>query len=302
MQFPAHSTHSTLFTLFLLCLLTLNMARAEISVRDDSGATLKLPAPARRIVSLAPHITENLYAAGAGQYIVGVSEFSDYPLEAKHIAHVSNYAGFDLEAILAQRPDLVIVWEGGSAPAQLARLKALGLPLFVSQPRRIEDIPGNIERFGELAATRDSAAAAARAFRERHAQLRSRYAKRPTVRTFYQIWYQPLATVNGEQLISSVMQLCGAENIFSSLPLLAPTVTLEAVLAANPEAIVASGMDESRPEWLDMWRRWKDLTASARGNLFFIPPDLINRHTPRLLDGAQLLCNHMEAARGRRPR
>jgi len=296
MQFPALST------LFLLCLLMCNVAHAEISVRDDSGATLKLPAAARRIVSLAPHITENLYAAGAGQYIVGVSEFSDYPLEAKHIARVSNYAGFDLEAILAQRPDLVIVWEGGSTPAQLARLKALGLPLFVSQPRRIEDIPDNIERFGELAATRDSAAAAARAFRERHAQLRSRYAKRPVVRTFYQIWYQPLATVNGEQLISSVMQLCGAENIFSSLPLLAPTVTLEAVLAANPEAIVASGMDESRPEWLDMWRRWKDLTASARGNLFFIPPDLINRHTPRLLDGAQLLCNHMEAARGRRPR
>jgi iron complex transport system substrate-binding protein len=286
--------------LFLLSLLTHSVAQAEISVRDDSGATLKLSAPARRIVSLAPHITENLYAAGAGKYIVGVSEFSDYPPAAKHLAHVSNYAGFDLEAILAQRPDLVIVWEGGSTAAQLARLKALGLPLFVSQPRKIEDIPGNIERFGELAATGDIAMSAARAFRTRHAQLRDRYSKRPLVRTFYQIWHQPLATVNGEQLISSVMQLCGAENIFSNLPLLAPTVTLEAVLAANPEAIVASGMDESRPEWLDMWRRWKDLTANARGNLFFIPPDLINRHTPRVLDGAQMLCDHLENVRSRR--
>ncbi|MFA7282219.1 MAG: cobalamin-binding protein [Sterolibacterium sp.] len=286
--------------LFLLSLLTFSVARAEISVRDDTGTTLKLSAPARRIVSLAPHITENIYAAGAGKYLVGVSEFSNYPPEAKHIAHVSNYAGFDLEAILAQRPDLVIVWEGGSTAAQLARLKALGLPLFVSQPRRIDDIPGNIERFGELAATSDIATAAARDFRARHAQLRDRYSKRPVVRTFYQIWHQPLATVNGEQIISSVMQLCGAENIFAQLPLLAPTVTLEAVLAANPEAIVASGMDASRPEWLDMWRRWKDLTANARGNLFFIPPDLINRHTSRLLDGAQMLCTQMETARGRR--
>ena len=299
MQFPSPSIP---FILFLLSMLMFGAARAEISVRDDSGAMLKLAAPARRIVSLAPHITENLYTAGAGKYIVGVSEFSDYPPEAKHIAHVSNYAGFDLEAILARQPDLVIVWEGGSTEAQMARLKALGLPLFVSQPRRIDDIPSNIERFGELAATGDVATTAAHAFRTRLAQLRSRYANRPVVRTFYQIWHQPLATVNGEQLISSVMQLCGAKNIFANLPLLAPSVTLEAVLAANPEAIVASGMDESRPEWLDMWRRWKDLTANARGNLFFIPPDLINRHTSRVLDGAQMLCNHLETARSKRPR
>ena len=289
----------------ILSMLVAGLAQAEISaisVRDDTGQILKLAAPARRIISLAPHITENLYAAGAGGYIVGVSDYSDYPPEAKRLAHVGNYANLDLEAIIAKRPDLVIAWEGGSSVAHLAKLRALGLPLFISQPRKIEDIASNIERFGELAGTSASAAAAARAFRARHAELRSRYANRPPVRTFYQIWNQPLATVNGEQLISNVMQLCGAENIFASLPLLAPTVTLEAVLAANPEAIVASGMDESRPEWLDMWWRWKELTASARGNLFFIPPDIINRHTPRLLDGAQMLCAHMETARGKRPR
>ena len=286
----------------ILSLLVTGLAQAEISVRDDSGQYLKLATPARRIVSLAPHITENLYAAGAGSFIVGVSDYSDYPAEAKRLAHVGNYANLDLEAILAKRPDLVIAWEGGSSAAQLARLKALGLPLFISQPRTIEDIATNIERFGELAGTSILAAVSARTLRTRHAELRSRYANRPPVRTFYQIWNQPLATINGEQLISNVMQLCGAENIFAGLPLLAPTVTLEAVLAANPEAVVASGMDESRPEWLDMWWRWKELTASARGNLFFIPPDIINRHTPRLLDGAQLLCAHMETARGRRPR
>ncbi len=286
----------------ILSLLVTGLAQAEISVRDDSGQYLKLATPARRIVSLAPHITENLYAAGAGSFVVGVSDYSDYPAEAKRLAHVGNYANLDLEAILAKRPDLVIAWEGGSSAAQLARLKALGLPLFISQPRTIEDIATNLERFGELAGTSILAAVSARTFRFRHAELRSRYANRPPVRTFYQIWNQPLATINGEQLISNVMQLCGAENIFAGLPLLAPTVTLEAVLAANPEAVVASGMDESRPEWLDMWWRWKELTASARGNLFFIPPDIINRHTPRLLDGAQLLCAHMETARGRRPR
>ncbi|MFA6311855.1 MAG: cobalamin-binding protein [Sterolibacterium sp.] len=287
--------------LFLLALLVPWLAHAEILVRDDAGQSVRLAAPARRIVSLAPHITENLYVAGAGALIVGVSEYSDYPEQARKLPRVGNYASLDLEAIVAQKPDLVIAWESGNPASHLAKLKALGLPLFISQPKNLDDIASSIERFGELAGTAAVAREAARAFRTRQATLRSRYADRPPVRTFYQIWNQPLATVNGEQLISKVMRLCGAENIFAGLSQLAPVVTLEAVLAANPEAIVASGMDDARPEWLDMWTRWKDLHANARGNLFFVPPDLINRHTPRVLDGAQLLCQHMETARGRRP-
>ncbi|MCX7175892.1 MAG: cobalamin-binding protein [Proteobacteria bacterium] len=284
----------------LLTLLITGSAQAEIVVRDDAGQTLRLATQARRIVSLAPHVTENLYAAGAGGLIVGVSEYSDYPEQARKLPRVGNYASLDLEAIVAQKPDLVIAWESGNPASHLAKLKALGLPLFVSEPKNLDDIASSIERFGELAGTVAVAREAARVFRARQADLLSRYGGKSPVRTFYQIWNQPLATINGEQLISKVMRLCGAENIFAGLSQLAPVVTLEAVLAANPEAIVASGMDDARPEWLDMWVRWKDLRANARGNLFFVPPDIINRHTPRVLDGAQLLCRHMETARGRR--
>ncbi len=284
----------------LSLLLLMHGARAEIVVQDDLGQTLHLAAPARRIVSLAPHITENLYAAGAGDRIVGASDFSDYPPAAKQLPRLGSATSLDLESVAALRPDLVIAWESGNSAVQLAKLRALGLPLFVSQPRRIEDIAASIARFGELAGTEAVATAAARAFSARHVAIARRYAARPTVRTFYQIWNQPLLTVNGRQLISDVMRLCGAANVFAALPQLAPTVSVEAVLAANPEAIVASGMDEARPEWLDMWKRWPELTASARGNLFFIPPDLINRHTPRLLDAAQMFCEQMETARKRR--
>jgi iron complex transport system substrate-binding protein len=121
------------------------------------------------------------------------------------------------------------------------------------------------------------------------------------VRTFYEIWKQPLMTVGRQQIISDVIRLCGGDNVFGQLETMAPTVTVEAVIAANPEAIVASGMGEARPEWLDDWLRWTTITAVARGNLFFVPPDLIQRHTPRLLDGADLLCRHLETARSRRP-
>ncbi|MGB0128253.1 MAG: cobalamin-binding protein [Rhodocyclaceae bacterium] len=285
----------------ILAALASATAHAEIAVRDDTGQIVRLAAPARRIVSLAPHVTENLYAAGAGAYVVGAVEYSDYPAAAKKLPRVGGYSRLDLEAIAALKPDLVVGWESGNAPAHLARLRALGLPVFLSQPQRIDDVAASIERLGELAGTSAAANAAAKAFRVRQAELRARYATRPPVRTFYQIWVEPLMTVNGEHLISDVMRLCGGENVFASLGQLAPTVTVEAVLAADPEAIVASGMGEARPEWLDNWKRWPRLQATARGNLFFIPPELVQRHTTRILDGADRLCTHLETARSHRP-
>lgn len=275
-------------------------AAADIAVRDDVGETIRLGEPAKRIVSLAPHVTETLYAAGAGGRLVGAVDYSDHPEAARRLPRVGGYTRLDLEAIVALKPDLVIGWAGGNSPAQIARLKSLGLPVYLAQPSRIEDVAGSLERYGQLAGTADIARPAAAAFLGRLAALRERHAGRPRLRVFYQIWRQPLMTVGGGQVISDAIRLCGGENVFGELKPLAAQVTVEAVLAADPEAIVASGMGEARPEWLDDWRQWPRLTAVARGNLFFVPPDLIQRHTPRLVDGAERLCTHLETARGRR--
>jgi len=284
----------------LLGLLGAAPAPAPTRVPDDAGATVVLAAPARRIVSLAPHVTELLYAAGAGGYVVGAVDYSDYPEAAKRIPRVGGYTGLDLEAIVALRPDLIIAWQSGNPPSQVERLRALGLAVYVSEPRHIEDVATNIERLGRLAGTADAALRAARAFRRRHEALRRRYAARPAVTVFYQIWDRPLMTVNGKQLISDVIHLCGGRNVFADLPILAPTVDVEAVLAADPEAIVASGAGAARPEWFDAWRRWPQLRAVRRDNLFVVPPDVLQRHGPRILDGAEHLCADLETARRRR--
>ena len=274
---------------------------AGISVRDDTGATVSLAQPAQRIVTLSPHLAETVFAAGAGGQIVGTVDYSNYPEAARRIPRVGGYSRFDLEAVVALKPDLIIAWEGGNAPAHLQKLRRLGLPVYLSQINRLEDIASEIERIGALAGTRQSADTAARTFRQRLADLQARYAGRPVVRTFYEVWHQPLKTIGGQQFISSVIRLCGGENVFGTLTATAPDVTVEAVLAANPEAIIASGMGEARPEWLDDWQTRPSLLAVQRQNLFFIPPDLIQRHTPRLLDGAERLCQHLETARSRRP-
>jgi iron complex transport system substrate-binding protein len=275
-------------------------AQAEVTVVDDTGAQVRLPAAARRIVSLAPHVTELLFAAGAGARIIGTVDYSDYPPPAKRIARVGGYSQVDLETVVALKPDLVIAWESGNAPAAIAKLRALGVPVFVNQPDRIPDVARSIEQFGRLAGTSMVADPAAAEFRERYASLSTRYANRPKLRVFYEIWKEPLMTINGKQIISDAIRLCGGENVFADLPVLAPKVTVEAVLAANPDVIVASGMGEARPEWLDDWKRWPQLAAAAKGNLFFVPPELIQRHTPRVLDGAERLCKDLEEARGKR--
>lgn len=275
---------------------------AEVAVKDDTGTTVRLAQPARRIVTLAPHLVETLFVAGAGEKLVGTVEYSTYPEAAKTIPRVGGYSKLDLEAVTALKPDLIIAWLSGNSPAHIEKLRALGLPIYISQPNQIEDVAHEIERIGVLAGTSRTANAAATKYRERLAGLQKRYSNRPVVRTFYQIWRQPLVTIGGRQIISSVIRLCGGENVFEALETMAPTVSVEAVISARPEAIVVGGMGEVHPEWLDDWKRWTSIPAVARNNLFFVPPDLIQRHTPRLLEGTELLCQHLETARRRRPR
>ena len=266
---------------------------ASIEVQDDYGHRLALEAPARRIVSLSPHLTELLYAAGAGAFVVGALEYSDYPPEARRVPRVGSEATIDLEAVIALRPDLVVAWPNAGSVRAVNRLAELGLPVFRSEPRALDDIPRTLQRLGLLAGTADRASRAAAAFRSRARTLEARYSGRRSVRVFYEVWNRPLMTVNGAHVISKVIRLCGGENVFAHLPLIAPEIDREAVLAANPEAIVTGGAS------LDEWKRFTGLAAVAGGHLYTVPADLLQRHTPRLLEGAERLCELLERVRTR---
>ncbi len=282
-------------------LLVAGAAHAAVTVTDDLGERVVLAAPARRIVSLAPHVTELLFAAGAGARVVGAVEYSDYPPEARTLRRVGGYSRLDFEAILALKPDLAVGWASGNGPDALHQLKRLGVPVFASQPGALPELGGTIEKLGALAGTPEAAARAAARYRDRLAALRARYAGRAEVSVFYEIWDRPLQTVNDTHLISDVIRLCGGRNVFGELRALAPTINEEDVVRADPEAIVASGPGDARPDWLDDWKRWPRLTAVARGNFYVVPPELIQRATPRVLDGAERLCAALEEARRKRP-
>lgn len=283
--------------LFLFILLAAGSARAApVQVTDEVGNLVHLAEPARRIVSLAPSVTELVYAAGAGSRLVAVSAYSDWPGAAARLPQVGDAFRIDLERIVSLKPDLVIGWASGTSPGERAALRRLGFPLVLLAPRKLEDIARALRLIGKLAGTGPAADRAARAFLHQRDRLRAAYAGRRPVRVFYELSEAPLYTVGGAQIISQVIRLCGGRNIFSGLGKLAPVVTRAAVLARKPQAILVSRYPGAG-EALRAWERWQWLPAVRHRNLFLVPGGILGRATPRLLTGALAVCRDLEHAR-----
>lgn len=285
----------------MLMLVTLGASQTgfAIEVRDDEGSLVQLDESAQRIISLAPSLTELLYAAGAGDKLVGVVEYSDYPVAAQALPIIGRHDLLDMEKILQLRPDLIIAWQSGNPRASVNRLRELGLTVYIAEPKRLESITSHLRRLAILAGTERIATQVIDGFEAELANLSNNYSTRTSVRTFYQVWDRPLISAGGNELINDIIQLCGGVNIFADIELLAPKVSIESVLIRDPQAIVASGMDIERPEWLDEWLKWEQLSAVANDSLFFVPPELLQRHTPRALVGAKRMCEQLDQARAK---
>ena len=290
---------SSFFLLAILWLLRVNSSIAAVAVLDDEGRQVQLDTPATRIISLAPSLTELLFAAGAGDHIVGVVEWSDFPAAAQSLPVIGRFDMLDMERILQLDPDLIVAWQTGNPQASVSRLQEFGYAVYMAEPKSLDSIPSHIERLAILAGTTLVGNNSANEFRSELASLRQQYQARQAVATFYQVWDRPLITAGGNELINDIIELCGGRNIFADIRLMAPKIEEEAVLMRNPEVIIASGMDVERPEWLDYWTRWPQLAAVQQDNLFFVPPELLQRHTPRALLGTRQMCEHIQLARER---
>lgn len=270
-------------------------AHADIKVVDDTGRNIILNAQAKRVISLAPHITEQLFAAGATNQIVGVVSFSDYPEQAKTIQRIGTHDKYDYEAIYQLKPDLIIAWKSANK-AGVKKLIDLGFKVFISESKSLEDVAKTTRLFGDLLDTKSIAYQQADAFLSKLNDLRRNYDDRKKISVFYQVWNEPLYTINGEHIINDVINLCGGMNVFSHLTVLAPRVSVEAVIKQNPDAIIA-GMNEDRKGWLESWKQWQGLKAVKNNFLFPINADLITRHTPRILLGVEKMCEHLDVVR-----
>jgi iron complex transport system substrate-binding protein len=284
----------------LLASLLAGSAHAAVTVTDDAGRTVTLAAPARRIVSLAPNITDALFSAGAGAYVVGTSRFSDHPDAAKQVPVVGDATMIDLERIVGLKPDIIVVWRSGTPAAQVEKLSHLGIPIFYSETTRLADVSSATRRFGVLAGTQDTANRNAAAFDAALGKIRDTYAGKKHLKVFYQIWDRPLMTIGHAQIIDDALALCGGDNVFADVTQAAPTVSREAVLARNPDVIVSG--DSDGHDTLASWKQTAFLSAVKHDNVFTIDAPTLALPSPSILPSVDLLCHALDNARGRAAR
>lgn len=285
-----------IFKLALLCAAVTSMPATQVlasglDVIDDNGQHVRLPHAAQRVISLAPHITELLFAAGAGKNVVGVSSYSDYPAAATLIPQIGDARQLDVERIISLKPDLLVVWASGTPARQQEQLQRLGIPIFYSEPKKLADIADNVQKLGQLMGTGAQATPLAAKLRLDLATLRDKYQKRSKVTVFYQISDHPLYTLNGQHIVGDALAVCGGQNVFADLPVLAPSVSTEAVLQANPDVILGSETNVA------IWKQFPVMQATRRGNLRVISGNLFSRSGPRMIEGVRQLCEILDQVR-----
>ena len=275
-------------TIAALVLLGALLCACDRPVSNATGDSL-------RIVTLAPHLTELVFAAGAGDYLVGVSAYSDYPPEALELPIVSDAFTVDQEQLAVLAPTLILAWDGGNPTTLIEELSASGYRVEAIRTHGLDDIPVAIEHIGELAGRESPASDVARMFQRGIAELKDRHSQSSPVSVFYQVSSRPLYTVGGTHYISDIIALCGGRNVFDDLSDLAPAISVEAVIDRNPEAMLAAyaGGDAA----FEIWDRWPHVRATQSGNRFTVDADSIGRPSLRLVDAASAVCEHLQTAR-----
>jgi iron complex transport system substrate-binding protein len=265
-------------------------ATRVLPIFDDTGRSVSLTAAPRRIVSLAPGATEMLFAAGLGDRLIATVDYSDEPAAAKRVPRIGDVTAVDMERLVALHPDLVVVWPGGGNPAQIDKIARLGIPVYRQQVNKLADLPSSLRRLGALAPDNAVAEQAARALEQELVRLAREYGggKHPTV--LLEVWNRPIYTVGGTHLMSDALTLCGARNVFGDLREQGPVIDTEAVIARNPDMIVAASPPGEATGWLADWKRFPSLTAVRTGRLVPFEDQRLSRLGPSVIPATEALC------------
>ena len=289
---------------FLLMIISISLALSStlvsakaVSVIDDSGALISLAKPATRILALAPHIVENVYSAGAGDLLVGSVNYANFPPEAESLPQVGGYNKYNIEAIAALKPDVIFAWQSGTPQHFFDKIKQLGIPLYLDEPSTMQEVATAVRNIGVLTGKQDIAEPVVKQYLDELAILRQSQVGKTPLKIFYQVWHDPIYTINGKQIISDVLSLCGGKNIYAGEKIKAPIITIESLIERNPDVIITGTNHQSGVEPLLRWQQWPTMTAVKTNNLFTVNADIVSRHTIRLIQGAQSVCKKFDIAR-----
>ena len=283
------------FTVFCALGIPLSSS-ASVTVAQADGQPLTLPGPAKRIITLAPNLAELVFAAGAGNSLKAVVEYSNFPEQAAQLPRVGDAFRIDLERIIALKPDLVIAWKSGNPQTALQKLQQLGITVWQVEITRPEEIANVVESISHAAGTSETGEAVAVSLRDRLAALKEENADKTPLGFFYQIAPRPLYTINDKHIISRSLSVCGGSNVFSDLQALAPQISREAVIISDPQVMIAPA-SAGEPPALLAWEDWPQLQAVQNGSMLYLPADEISQATPRLLNSIEFACKLLDEVR-----
>ena len=252
---------------------------------------------AQRIIALAPHAVELVYMLGAGDRIIATTQYADFPEAAKKIPRIGGYAGIQIERALELKPDLIIAWKGGNKDQDIEQMQALGLPVYLSITKRLDDIPKEMLSLGDKLGLQTTAQQHANAFNLKLKQLRDDNKDKPKVKVFYQLWSEPLRAMAAGSWINELITGCGGVNVFNDTTLDYPQVSIETVLLEKPEVIIIPSQHGSKIEAGDKWAVWPEIPAVKNKQIHFINGDIVHRFSGRILQGMQAVCDVLDQAR-----
>ena len=272
---------------------------APSCVVDDAGRSVCSKTALKRIVSLSPGSTELVFAAGAGSRIVGVDEHSDYPAQVASIDRVGGYPDISIESIVALNPDMIVAWAGGNSKQLTSMLESVGIPLFFINPQSFSDVASAIRRLGDLFGTPSEANKAANGVEQRYQSIAAQYKSKKPLSVFYEIWSKPLMSINSSHIIHEIIEVCGGKNIYADANTQVPMVSIESLIAANPQAISSSTFIKDGKTIEQRWSQWESVSAVKNEAYITVSGDLISRPTPRALDAAQEFCEKLDVIRSK---
>lgn len=251
----------------------------------------------QRIIALAPHIVEMLFDIGAGDNIVGTVEYADYPEAALTIPRVGGYHGIQIEKVLQLKPDLVIVWQSGNKASDIEQMEKMGLKVVYSNPELIEDVATYLRELGQLTANEEQAELIAKNYEQRLVKLRQHHADIKPMKVFYQLWPEPMQTINKETLINQMIEVCQGQNVFADNPTPYPQISIENVIVAQPELIIYPDEKSAMDQPIIDWHKWPEIPAVKHNRFIHVNADLLHRFSTRMLDGVEDMCEKINGFR-----
>ena len=267
------------------------------SVSDSALAEQVNDSKKLRIIALAPHIVENLFAIGAGDNIVGTVDYADYPSEAQSIERIGGYYGISLEKVLALKPDLVIAWKSGNQSEDLAQIERLGIKVYLSNPTTIAGVADELLTFGEFTGNIEQSQQAANAFTQKLNGIVKSQQDKKNITGFYQLWAEPMMTVSKNTWISQLIETCHVSNVFAQSTTDYPQISIENVIVTKPQVIIIPDEKSKTPQPVVYWQKWPEVPAVKNDQFISVNADLLHRFTPRMLDGLADMCDKIDTSR-----